>query len=100
MTAPAFQLAEGVLGRDVQGLRIYVHLDRERYFGLDPVAAQMVDLVLSLSVADALDDLQRRYEVTAQRLETDLEALLSSMTAAGLLRDAQRTPGADVDVAE
>jgi hypothetical protein len=79
------------IGRNVVTRRtgdelVLLSLDRELYFGLDPVGARMWELLsTSATVADAFRRLLDEYEVDPVSLRADLEKLLAQLEDSGLV---------------
>jgi hypothetical protein len=83
--APSFLLPEGVLTREVDGELVLLNLRTEEYYGLDPVGADIVSRLTSAPLATAVDALCRDYDVDADVLRADVDALIAELLDAGLL---------------
>jgi hypothetical protein len=71
---------------DLNGEAAILHLERGRYFGLDPVGARIWELVQTpKSVSELHEALLREYAVEPDRLENDLLALLDEMAEQHLI---------------
>lgn len=81
----AFRIPSHVLYREVDGQMVLLDVEREEYFGLNEVGADIVTEVTSGTVDAALTTLAGRYEVDPAVLRADTEALLAELLAAGLL---------------
>ncbi|MES2979219.1 MAG: PqqD family protein [Pseudomonadota bacterium] len=76
-----------VLMRELAGDAVILDMEKETYFGLDPVATRMwTCLCESTSVAAALHTLQEEFDVEPARLSEDLQAFIEKMRRLGLLR--------------
>ncbi len=63
-----------------------LNLEKERYFGLDPVGTTMWEVLTKAnSVEAAYEVLLSTYDVEPQRLRQDLEGLIEKLVANGLL---------------
>lgn len=75
-----------VLARQVGDETVILHLGSGNYFGLDPVGARLWQLLdEGRTPAEACEQLLAEYEVSRERLEADLAALLQDLLANGLL---------------
>jgi len=90
-SSAAFEIPANVLYREVDGQLVLLDLDREEYFGLDEIGAEMVRYVTATSVDEAITALDADYEVGADVLRADLDALVASLLAAGLLERVEGT---------
>lgn len=81
----AFEIPAHVLYRPVEGQMVLLDLDREQYFGLDEIGADMVQRLTEGSVDEAIAGLLATYDVGADQLREDLDALVAELVAAGLL---------------
>ena len=76
-----------VLMREVEGEAVLLDLDTESYFGLDNVGARMWSVVNSSdSVEAAYELLKSEYDVDAETLREDLQALVEEWVQKGLAR--------------
>lgn len=82
---PAFEIPPNVLSREVDGQLVLLDLDREQYFGLDEIGADMVRRITEVSIDDALAALVAEYDVAPDRLRHDLDELVASLLEVGLL---------------
>lgn len=77
---------EGVLVREVQGEAVLLNLDRECYFGLDPVGTRMWGVLTQAgNVQLAIDQLGAEYEVDPAELGADVGRFLGELEDAGLV---------------
>lgn len=75
-----------VLLQQVGGESVLLNVEKERYFGLDPVGTRMWEVLTKAStVEEAYNELLSAYDVEPQRLRQDLEALIDKLVANGLL---------------
>ncbi len=78
---------EGVLVRQLGRESVLLNLDTESYFGLDDVGARMLDvLVASPGLDEAFATLLSEFDVDPAQLRSDLEAFVSRLERAGLVR--------------
>lgn len=69
------------------GDSVFINLETEQYFGLNPVGTRMWSrLIESETVAAAYETLREEYDVDPATLREDLETLLENLLAQGLLR--------------
>jgi hypothetical protein len=79
-------LSGNVVAREVGGETMLLDLASGTYFGLDAVGGRFWQLLEEgRSPLEARDALLDEYDVEAEVLERDLEALLESLAANGLL---------------
>jgi hypothetical protein len=79
--------AEGVLVRELDGEAVLLNVNTEQYYGLDEVGARLwAVLTQAESLQAALDQLLGEYEVEADVLRRDVEALAADLLAQGLIR--------------
>ena len=65
---------------------VILGLNDEVYYGLDGAGARMWDLLQTpRTLAELVDLLSAEFEVTRERLESDLEALLATLHEKGLV---------------
>jgi hypothetical protein len=75
-----------VLLQQVGGESVLLNLEKECYFGLDPVGTRMWEaLTKANTVEAAYKELLLAYDVDEQRLRQDLENLIEALVANGLL---------------
>jgi hypothetical protein len=78
--------ADGVLFRDLGGEAVILSLGERTCFGLDEVGARMWHVLdESPTIQAAFERLCLEYDVEADRLRSDLEALLAELVARRLL---------------
>ncbi|MDH3316860.1 MAG: PqqD family protein [Gammaproteobacteria bacterium] len=79
--------ASSVLVRELEGEAVLLNLDTESYYGLDEIGARMWSAVnASDSVEAACQMLVAEYQVDAERLREDLQALIEEWIEHGLAR--------------
>jgi hypothetical protein len=82
----AVQVPEHVLVRVVDNELVLLNLESEQYYGLDEVGTLMWQAVTTAAtISDALEALQKQFDVAADVLSGDLEKLLSELSARGLV---------------
>jgi hypothetical protein len=80
-------VSDNVVGREVGGETMLLDLASGTYFGLDAVGGRFWQLLEEgKSALEARDTLLEEYEVGADQLERDLEALLANLAEHGLVR--------------
>ena len=82
---PAYAIAPSVLHREVDQQMVLLDIQSEKYFGLNDVGADMVRRLTSQPLDEALASLERDYEVDREVLRKDVDVLVDSLLAAGLL---------------
>ena len=81
------EIAPDVLFQEVSGETVLLDLESERSFGLDEVGTRIWALIgEGARVGTVVDTLLQEYEVERERLESDVEELLSKLSEAGLIR--------------
>jgi hypothetical protein len=79
-------ISDDVLCQELRGETVLLDLSSEKYFGLDPVATRIWQLMgEGRDIEGILMILQSEYEVDRQQLEHDLDLLLVSLVDAGLV---------------
>lgn len=77
---------EHVVMRELDGEAVLLNLETETYFGLDEVGTRIWDeLMASGSVEEALQALEKEFDVEPSRLRRDVDRLVSELTESGLL---------------
>jgi len=80
-----------VLVRAVGDEMVLLNLASETYFGLDPVATRMWQLLIECdSIESARDALLAEYEVASDALQRDLDAFIGELVAQNLVSVAPR----------
>ena len=76
----------GVLHQQVEDEVVLLHVASDAFYGLDPVAARMWELLeAGASLPGVVAAIVDEYEVTAATARTDLERLIDELAAAGLV---------------
>ena len=79
-------LSPDVISQEVSGETVLLDLQTENYFGLDEVGTRIWQLIKE---TDDLNKIYRtlldEYEVSDERLQNDLEVLLSEISELGLI---------------
>lgn len=82
------------MSSDLDGEAIILDLSRGMYYGLDGVGAQIWRLIQQpRAVADLQAAIVAEYDVTSERCEQDLHALLGDLSSAGLIEVTNETVG-------
>jgi hypothetical protein len=85
-------LSPDVISQEVSGETVLLDLESENYFGLDEIGTRIWQLIKDTGDLQAIyDTLLAEYEVEEARLQNDLEALLSEISALGLVKLETRT---------
>ena len=80
-------IPDNVLMRELDGESVILDLSSENYYGLDDIGTRMWQLLISSStVQEAYDTLLLEYDVEPQRLQQDMQELVTQLVAKGLLR--------------
>jgi len=79
-------LSPDVISQEVSGETVLLDLESENYFGLDEVGTRIWQLLRETSDLQAVyRTLLDEYEVEEERLQADLEALLTEIATLGLV---------------
>jgi hypothetical protein len=89
VATPAFAFPDGVVAREVDGEMVLLNLTSEQYFSLDKVGADIVTRLTRGPMDEAVAALCRDYEVDADVLKGDVDALVGELVEAGLLEGPQ-----------
>jgi hypothetical protein len=72
---------------ELHGEAVILHLGTRQFHGLEGVGARIWQLLKQpITVAEIRDAIVREYDVTPERCEADLAALLDDLVAAGLVQ--------------
>ena len=81
------QLSPDVVSRQVGEETVLLNLASGTYYGLDPVGARFLSLVeQGQSPMQARDAILETYDVKPEVLDRDLECLLDSLSANGIVQ--------------
>lgn len=84
-------LSPDVISQEVSGETVLLDLQSENYFGLDEVGTRIWQLIKETSDLEAIyHTLLAEYEVSEERLQGDLKALLAEISSLGLVTLEQR----------
>jgi hypothetical protein len=76
-----------VLLQQVGEESVLLNLEKETYFGLDPVGTRMWQaLTKAATIEDAYQELLAEYQVDGDRLRRDLEGLVEKLVENGLMK--------------
>jgi hypothetical protein len=79
-------ICEDVVYRDLEGEAVILNLESGTYFGLDKVGTRIWSLLQEDgSLRRAFEAVQQEYDVTPEKLESDLLRLVEELRAKGLL---------------
>lgn len=82
----AITLSPDVISQEVSGETVLLDLESENYFGLDEVGTRIWQLIKETGDLQAVyDTLLEEYEVSGERLQQDLETLLTEISDLGLV---------------
>ncbi len=80
------RLSTEVLSQEVSGETVLLHLENENYYGLDPVATRVWQLLREHEDLDAVyRAMLDEFDVDPATLKGDLEAHLDDLQRAGLV---------------
>ena len=85
----AFMIAisDQVLSQQVSGETVLLDLASEQYFGLNEVGSRFWELLAEGMVFDAIiQTMTAEFDVSPKQIAQDLEELLATLSAAGLVR--------------
>lgn len=75
-----------LLKQKVDGEYVLVNLENQNYYALDLVGSRIWEILLeSESTYAAFDQVLAEYEVEGDRLQSDLDQLISDLLASGLV---------------
>lgn len=79
-------IADQVYAERVEGETVLLELDSGRYFGLDPVASRLWDLLLEFGTTEAVAQVASgEYDVSLEQLTEDLNALVAELAKRNLI---------------
>lgn len=80
------RVPERVLMRPVGDELVLLDLDKENYYGLNPVGARLMQLAESgATLQEIVERLLTEFDVMRERLEIDVRTLAADLIAAGLI---------------
>jgi len=83
------QVPAHVLMRRVGEEHVLLNLERETYYGLNPVGSRMIEIIdAGASLAQVVENLLEEFEVGRERLEADVRSLARELIANGLIQEA------------
>ena len=78
--------SDKVVGCEIDGEIVLLHLDTGTYFGLNPVGAEIWNFVRDeRSIEEIRDHLLSLYNVTPSRCESEVKALVGKLASQGLV---------------
>jgi hypothetical protein len=84
-------LSPDVISQEVSGETVLLDLESENYFGLDEVGTRIWQLIKETNDLEAIfQTLLTEYDVSEERLQGDLDALLGEIAGLGLVKLEQR----------
>ena len=73
-------IPEHILSKELDGEAVLLDTKTQNYFGLDVVGTRIWQALSSAtSIQDAFQQLEKEYEVTAEQLQSDIEAFISKL---------------------
>jgi len=79
-------LSPDVISQEVSGETVLLDLESENYFGLDEVGTRIWQLIKETNDLNTIyNTLLEEYEVPGERLQQDLNVLLSEIEGLGLI---------------
>lgn len=79
-------VSEDAISQEVGGETVILDLGSEQYFGLDEVGTRIWQLLQEKGdLQQIFDCMLGEFDVTADRLEADMQALLGELASAGLI---------------
>ena len=79
-------LSPDVISQEVSGETVLLDLESENYFGLDEVGTRIWQLIKETDDLNAIyNTLMGEYEVSGDRLQQDLNVLLTEIEGLGLI---------------
>ncbi len=83
---PGPQPSQDVVFRQLEDEAVLVHLGSNRIYSLNPTGARFWELLAAgVDVSDIKAQLLREFDVDGEQLESEIEALLTSLTSEGLV---------------
>lgn len=80
------RITDDVIFNDLQGEVVLLNLKTGIYFGLDPVGTRAWQLIQEHGRLESIRDaMLQEYEVSAERLEEDLQGLVTGLVNNGLV---------------
>src|SRR5215831_13797888 len=78
---------DSVVFRELDGETVLLHLETGQYFGLDEIGTRVWMLLRDRQTLNAIaETMLAEYEVAPEQLRTDLLALVSDLSAHGLIQ--------------
>jgi hypothetical protein len=78
--------SQDVAFRELEGETVLVHLGTNRIYSLNPTGARFWELLAAgVDVSDIKAQLLREFDVEGEQLESEIEALLTSLASEGLV---------------
>ena len=83
-----YVIPDQVYLREVNGQMVLLNLETEQYYGLDEIGAVIVNRLIELPLDSAVTAMLAEFDgVDAETLRSDVDTLVASLIAAGLLED-------------
>jgi len=80
------RISEHVLSQEVSGETVLLDLTSEEYFGLDPIATRIWQLLNDQkSIGVVIEEIILEYDVSRDQLEKDIAKLLEQLLQTGLI---------------
>ena len=82
------RVPEHVLMRQVGEELVLLNVDKENYYGLNPVGARLMQLAeTGATLEEIVERMLTEFEVKREQLEADVRTVAADLIAAGLLED-------------
>jgi hypothetical protein len=95
VTEGVVRVPDTVLMERVADEIVFLDLSDHSYYGLDPIAARMMELLLAQpTVAGVVSLLETEYDAGADTLRRDVEHLVEQLVETGLVERVDPTPPA------
>jgi hypothetical protein len=86
MSAPTYEIRDGVVSRTVGDETVIIDLDRETHFGVNRVGSVIwAELEQGAHLPQIVAAIVDRFDVIAQRATTDIATLLADLERCGLI---------------
>lgn len=81
------QIPDDVVFRELQGEAVILSLESSTYFGLDPIGTRIWQLCQTHGSLRAVwEAMQKEFDASADKLQSDLLAFVDELSANGLLK--------------
>ncbi len=78
---------DGIVTNDIDDEKVMMNVEKGQYYGLDPVASRVWELIEQpIRVAALIDALLQKYDVDRTTCEKDVMAFLEQLREDGIIR--------------